>query len=60
MLDKQTLLVIVLPIGRRKSLLFIVPRYIEKSRITIIIVLYYALITNLVTRIRRSSIKCIK
>jgi superfamily II DNA helicase RecQ len=60
MLDKQTPLVIVLLIGRGKSLLFIVLEYIEKDRITIVIVLYYILITNLVTRICRSSIKCIE
>jgi hypothetical protein len=60
MLDKQTLLVIVLLIGRRKSLLFIVLGYIEEGRITIVVVLYYTLITNLVTRIYKSSIKYIK
>jgi superfamily II DNA helicase RecQ len=60
MLDKQTPLVIMLLIGGGKSLLFIVLEYIEEGRITIIIMLYYALITNLVTQIRGSSIKCIK
>jgi superfamily II DNA helicase RecQ len=48
-LDKQILLVVVLLTGREKSLLFIVPSYIEEGRITVVVVLYYALITNLVT-----------
>jgi superfamily II DNA helicase RecQ len=59
-LDKQTLLVVVLPTGRGKSLLFIVPGCIEKGRTTVVVVPYRALITNLVTRICRSSIKCIE
>jgi superfamily II DNA helicase RecQ len=59
-LDKQTPLVVVLPTGRRKSLLFIVPGCVEEGRITVVVVLYRALITDLVTRICRSGIKCIE
>jgi superfamily II DNA helicase RecQ len=59
-LDKQTPLVVVLLTGRGKSLLFIVPGCIEEGRITVVVVPYCALITDLVTRIRRSGIKYIK
>jgi hypothetical protein len=60
MLDKQTPLVVVLPTGRGKSLLFIVPGLIEEGRMTVVVVLYYALITNLISRIRESGIECIE
>jgi superfamily II DNA helicase RecQ len=60
MLDKQTPLVVMLLTGRGKSLLFIVPGLIEEGRMTIIVVLYYALITNLISRIRESGIECIE
>jgi superfamily II DNA helicase RecQ len=59
-LDKQTPLVVVLLTGRRKSLLFIVLGLIEEGGITIIVVLYCALITNLVSRIRKSGIEYIE
>jgi superfamily II DNA helicase RecQ len=59
-LDKQTPLIVVLLTGGGKSLLFIVLGYIEEGGITIVVVLYRALITNLVTRIRGSGIKCIE
>jgi superfamily II DNA helicase RecQ len=50
----------VLLIGRGKSLLFIVLRLIEEGRITVIVVLYRALITNLISRIRKSGIEYIE
>jgi superfamily II DNA helicase RecQ len=60
MLDKQILLVVMLLTGGRKSLLFIVPGLIEEGRITVVIVPYRALITNLISRIRKSGIEYIK
>ena len=39
-LDRQTLLVVVLPTGREKSLLFTVPALLEASKVTIVVVLY--------------------
>jgi superfamily II DNA helicase RecQ len=59
-LDKQTLLVVVLLTGRGKSLLFMVLGCVEEGGITVVVVLYRALITDLVTRIRGSGIKCIE
>jgi superfamily II DNA helicase RecQ len=59
-LDKQTPLVVVLLTGRGKSLLFIVPGCVEEGGITVVVVPYRALITDLVTRIRGSSIECIE
>jgi superfamily II DNA helicase RecQ len=59
-LDKQTPLVIILPTGGGKSLLFIVPGLIEEGRITVVIVPYRALITNLISRICKSGIECIE
>ena len=47
-LDGQTLLIIVLLIGREKSLLFTMPALLEASRVTIVVVPYRALIKNLV------------
>jgi superfamily II DNA helicase RecQ len=60
MLDKQTPLVVVLLTGGGKSLLFIVPGLIEEGRITVVVVPYRALITDLISRIRKSGIECIK
>jgi superfamily II DNA helicase RecQ len=60
MLDKQTPLVVMLLTGGGKSLLFIVPGLIEEGRITVVIVPYCALITNLISRIRKSGIEYIK
>ncbi len=51
-LDKTTLLIVVLPIGGGKSLLFTLPAYIEETRVTVVVVPYQALIKNLVSRIR--------
>jgi superfamily II DNA helicase RecQ len=59
-LDKQTPLVVVLPTGRGKSLLFIVPGLIEEGGMTVVVVPYRALITDLVSRIRESGIECIE
>jgi superfamily II DNA helicase RecQ len=59
-LDKQTPLVIILLMGGGKSLLFIVPGLIEEGGMTVIIVPYRALITDLISRIRESGIECIK
>jgi superfamily II DNA helicase RecQ len=50
----------VLPTGRGKSLLFIVPGLIEEGGITVVVVPYRALITDLISRIRESGIECIE
>jgi hypothetical protein len=47
-LNRQSLLVVVLPTGGGKSLLFTVPAVVEQSGVTVVIVLYQALIDNLV------------
>jgi superfamily II DNA helicase RecQ len=39
-LEKQTLLIIILPIGRGKSLLFMLLAYIEEAGVTVVIMLY--------------------
>jgi superfamily II DNA helicase RecQ len=59
-LDKQTPLVVVLLTGGGKSLLFMVPGLIEEGGITVVVVPYRALITDLVSRIRESGIECIE
>jgi len=59
-LDKTTPLVVVLPIGGGKSLLFTLPACIEESRVTVVVVLYRALIKDLVSRIRNCGINCIE
>jgi superfamily II DNA helicase RecQ len=59
-LDKQIPLVVVLLTGRGKSLLFMVPGLIEEGGMTVVVVPYRALITDLVSRIRESGIECIE
>jgi len=48
-LDKTTPLVVVLPTGGGKSLLFTLPACIEETRVTVVVVLYRALIKDLVS-----------
>jgi superfamily II DNA helicase RecQ len=50
-LEKQTPLIIILPIGRGKSLLFTLPAYIEEVGVTVVVMLYQALIKDLVKQI---------
>jgi superfamily II DNA or RNA helicase len=59
-LDGQNLLVVVLPTGGGNSLLFTVPAVVERSGVTVIVVLYRALMDNLVARIWKSRVECIK
>lgn len=49
MLDKQTPLVVVLLTGGGKSLLFTLPACIEENGVTVVVVLYQALIKDLVS-----------
>jgi superfamily II DNA helicase RecQ len=48
-LDKQMLLIVVLLTSRRKSLLFTVPACVKEAGVTVVIVLYQALIKDLVS-----------
>lgn len=59
-LDKQTPLVVVLPTGSRKSLLFMVAALVETGSITVVVVPYQALRANLVERMKASGINCIE
>jgi superfamily II DNA helicase RecQ len=59
-LDKQTPLVVVLPTGGGKSLLFMVPGYVEEGGMTVVVVPYRALIADLVKRICGCGIECIE
>lgn len=56
----QTPLVVVLPTGGGKSLLFTVPACLQDAGVTIVVVPYRALIEDLVMRITRSGIDCIE
>lgn len=56
----QTPLVIVLPTGGGKSLLFMVPACLDGNGVTIVVVPYRALIDDLADRIRKSGIDCIE
>jgi hypothetical protein len=58
-LNNQTLLVVVLPTGGGKSLLFMLLACIEEG-VTVVIVLYQALIEDLVKQICKCSINCIE
>jgi superfamily II DNA helicase RecQ len=59
-LDKQTPLVVVLPTGGGKSLLFSVPACLEGAGVTVVVVPYRALIEDLVERMRKSGIDCME
>jgi superfamily II DNA helicase RecQ len=60
-LGGQTPLVVVLPTGGGKSLLFTVPAIVEKEGgVTVVVVPYRALIEDLVMRIRQSGIDCME
>jgi hypothetical protein len=59
-LDKQTPLVVVLPTGGGKSLLFTLPACIEETGVTVVVVPYRALIEDLVQRIRDCGVDCIE
>jgi superfamily II DNA helicase RecQ len=59
-LDKQTPLVVVLPTGGGKSLLFMVAALVERGGMTVIVVPYRALRANLVERVKASGIDCIE
>jgi hypothetical protein len=58
-LDNQTPLVVVLPTGGGKSLLFMLPACIEEG-VTVVVVPYRALIEDLVKRICGCGIDCIE
>ncbi|KAF1955659.1 hypothetical protein CC80DRAFT_415300, partial [Byssothecium circinans] len=55
-----TPLIIVLLIGRGKSLLFSILACLEGARMTVVVVLYQVLIKDLVGRIRKCGINCIE
>jgi superfamily II DNA helicase RecQ len=58
--NQTTPLVVVLLIGRRKSLLFIAPAYLIDPGITIVVVLYCTLLDNLLKTAKDAGIDCIK
>jgi superfamily II DNA helicase RecQ len=58
--DNRTPQVVVLPVGGSKSLLFIVPGSIDSTGVTAVVVLYRALIKDLVARIQGCRINCIE
>ncbi|KAL1640171.1 hypothetical protein SLS61_010262, partial [Didymella pomorum] len=59
-LEKQTPLIVVLLIGRGKSLLFTLLACVEGPGVTVVIVLYQALIKDLVGRIQRCGVECME
>jgi hypothetical protein len=58
--NQTTLLVVVLPTGGGKSLLFIAPACLIDPGVTIVVVLYYALLDNLLKTAKDAGIDCIK
>jgi superfamily II DNA helicase RecQ len=59
-LEKQTPLIIVLPTGGGKSLLFTLPACVEETGVTVVVVPYRALIEDLVRRIQQCGVNCIE
>jgi superfamily II DNA helicase RecQ len=58
--EQRTLLVVVLPTGRGKSLLFIALACLDDPSVTIVVVPYRALVNNLVMIARMVRIDCIE
>jgi superfamily II DNA helicase RecQ len=58
--DRQTPLVVVLPTGGGKSLLFSVPACMDNAGVTVVVVPYRALIEDLVSRLQKRGIDCIE
>ena len=59
-LEGQTPLVVVLPTGGGKSLLFSVPACMDDAGVTVVVVPFRALITDLVSRLQGRGIDCIE
>ena len=59
-IDGQTPLVVVLPTGGGKSLLFSVPACMEDAGVTVVVVPYRALIEDLVDRMQKCGIDCME
>jgi superfamily II DNA helicase RecQ len=57
-IDGQTPLVVVLPTGGGKSLLFTVPACMENTGVTVVIVPYRALIQDLISRVHTAGLEC--
>ena len=56
----QTPLVVVLPTGGGKSLLYMVPACFEDPGVTIVVVPYRALIADTVDRVRKAGVDCLE
>ncbi|KAF1922768.1 uncharacterized protein M421DRAFT_10224, partial [Didymella exigua CBS 183.55] len=59
-IDGQTPLVVVLPTGGGKSLLFSVPACMDDAGVTVVVVPYRALIEDLVDRMQKCGIDCME
>ena len=59
-INRQTPLIVVLPTGRGKSLLFSVPACMDDAGVTVVVVPYQALIKDLVDRMQKCGIDCIE
>jgi superfamily II DNA helicase RecQ len=58
--NQTTLLVVILPIGGGKSLLFIAPAYLIDPGVTIVVVPYYTLLDNLLKTVKDTGIDYIE
>lgn len=60
MMAGQMLLVVVLPMGEGKSLLFMLPACLSNASISIVVVLYPVLVKDMVSWLRRAGIDCLE
>ena len=58
--EQQTPLVVILPTGGGKSLLFLAPACLEDARMTIVVVPFRQLINNMVERAKKCGIDCME
>ena len=59
-MDGETPLIIILPTGGGKSLLFMVPGCLKEPGITIVVAPFRALVNDLVNRLKRMGIDCLE
>jgi superfamily II DNA helicase RecQ len=55
-LARQTPLVVILPTGGGKSLLFMAPTYLDDTGVTIVVVPFHALVDNLLQQLSQTGI----
>ncbi|CRG91936.1 hypothetical protein PISL3812_08990 [Talaromyces islandicus] len=59
-LTRRTPLVVILPTGGRKNLLFMAPTYLDDAKVTIVVVPFRALMNDLLQQLLQADINCLE